>query len=357
MRPALGLISGYSRTGGYRFRPYAMVNVGRSWGARFLTLSEPRRRSSPNLASSDRAEEGGRDTSSSPLQPSNQGQNRPAERPYAPLPAAPAEPSSLEELHKKTVDEYHEWVRREAEKDRRAMKKRSWWSVLKACVAATAIGTLPIFVLSQRQGTIAKAGEDVVGKPDLGGPWTLVDSSGHFVSSRDLRGRYQLIYFGFSFCPDVCPQELEKISQVVEKLEARFGPQTVQPVYISVDPQRDTVAQMASYRRDFHPSLLALTGTPAQIKAVTRLFRVYYNQGLRTGEEDYLVDHSIITYLMDRRGQFLDFFGRNMTVEEIVHKVEKYIAADQKKDQQRKGARISDESGPASARPSGRGNP
>ncbi|KAL8444388.1 hypothetical protein Emag_005483 [Eimeria magna] len=118
-------------------------------------------------------------------------------------------------------------------------------------------------------------------------------------------GKYVLIYFGFSFCPDICPKELEKLTQIINLIDKEHG-EVVQPIFITVDPARDTVAQVAEYCKDFHPRLIGLTGTPglwgsglqSQIKDVTRKFRVYFNQTARTGDEDYLVDHSIIQYFM-----------------------------------------------------------
>lgn len=185
-----------------------------------------------------------------------------------------------------------------------------------------------------------------------------------------------MIYFGFTFCPDICPDECFKQQEVIEKLDEIYkkklgnnnsnninnsltltlsnksnnkssnnsesqsdnntnthallkngGP--VLPVYITIDPNRDSCAQMEEYCKEFHPRLLGLTGTMAMIKKVTRLFRVYYNEGIRTDNtEDYLVDHSIIHYFCDRNGEFVDFFGKNLTADEIVKKIEIKIDAD-----------------------------
>ncbi|KAF8823104.1 SCO1/SenC protein [Cardiosporidium cionae] len=174
---------------------------------------------------------------------------------------------------------------------------------------------------------LAKVKSTTVGKPKLGGPWTLVNQRGNLVSDSDLRGKYQLLYFGFSFCPDICPLELEKQSQVIEELDKIFGP-VVQPIFVTVDPGRDTVAQVEAYCREFHPRLMGLTGTPEQIKQITRSFRVYYNESIRTDDDDYLVDHSIIQYLMGTNGKFKEFFGKNMTAAEMVFSFKKIIISD-----------------------------
>eukprot|EP00922_Rhytidocystis_sp_ex-Travisia-forbesii_P005540 GHVS01008070.1.p1 GENE.GHVS01008070.1~~GHVS01008070.1.p1 ORF type:complete len:301 (-),score=21.71 GHVS01008070.1:217-1119(-) len=177
------------------------------------------------------------------------------------------------------------------------------------------------------------------GTPQLGGPWTLVGRDGRVVSSSDLKGKYQLLYFGFTFCPDVCPQELEKQSLVIERLDKEFGPDVIQAIFITVDPGRDTVAQVQAYCKEFHPRLLGLTGTPGQIKKITRLFRVYFNQGIRTDDEDYLVDHSIIHYLCGKNGSFKDFFGKNLTVTEMTNKISAIIREDRRKEKERQNKR------------------
>ena len=179
--------------------------------------------------------------------------------------------------------------------------------------------------------------EEQIGTPKLGGPWTLYNSkTGGAFTSEDLKGKYQLIYFGFTYCPDICPEELEKQKLVIEGIDkalVKMGKPAglVQPVFITVDPKRDTLAQTRMYVKEFHPKLIGLTGPPDEVKRVTRLFRVYYNEGIKTtssdGEEDYLVDHSIIHYLMGPDNKFVDFYGKNFTSEEIIEKIMGKITA------------------------------
>ncbi|KAF4755383.1 Cu-binding protein, partial [Perkinsus olseni] len=176
-----------------------------------------------------------------------------------------------------------------------------------------------------------------IGKPKLGGPWTLVDCrSGKPLASEQLRGKFYLIYFGFTFCPDICPQELEKAGKAVDIVEKEYGDGTIVPIFVTVDPSRDTCAQTTLYLSEFDPRTIGLTGTHEQIKDITRKFRVYYNQGIRNDSEDYLVDHSIIHYLVGPNGKFIDFYGKNMTADEIAAKIGKEIHRYRKRREERR---------------------
>ncbi|XP_031396371.1 protein SCO1 homolog 1, mitochondrial [Punica granatum] len=153
------------------------------------------------------------------------------------------------------------------------------------------------------------------GKAAIGGPFSLVNDEGKRVTERSLLGKWTLIYFGFTHCPDICPDELQKLAAAVDKIKEKAGIEIV-PVFISVDPERDTVEQVHEYVKEFHPKLIGLTGTPDEIKKVARAYRVYY---MKTAEEDsdYLVDHSIVMYLMDPNMGFVKFFGKNNDVDTL----------------------------------------
>jgi protein SCO1/2 len=150
----------------------------------------------------------------------------------------------------------------------------------------------------------------------IGGPFTLVDQDGRTVTQDDLRGKLALVFFGFTFCPDVCPTELQAIGQTMDLL----GPQAAQvrPVFITVDPARDTPAKMKEYVGLFHPTITGLTGTPEQVSAAARAWRVYYNKVTPPGSSDYLMDHSSYTYLMGRDGSLRALFRPGITPEEMV---------------------------------------
>ncbi len=137
----------------------------------------------------------------------------------------------------------------------------------------------------------------------IGGPFALVDPAGHTVTDRDLRGRYLLVYFGYTFCPDVCPTTLTAIAGALDRL----GPQAahVQPVFITVDPARDTPKVVGQYAAAFSPRILALTGAQPAIDKVAAEYRVYVARHADDGKGDYTVDHSSIIYLMGPDGHFI----------------------------------------------------
>lgn len=143
-----------------------------------------------------------------------------------------------------------------------------------------------------------------IGKALVGGPFTLTDQDGRLVTERDFAGHFMLIFFGYTFCPDICPTELQVMMAAVDEL----GPEgnRIQPIFISVDPARDTPDVLKAYVGNFSPRLLGLTGTPEQIAAVAKAYRVYFSKVEGTqSNADYLMDHSSIIYLMGPDGQFV----------------------------------------------------
>jgi protein SCO1/2 len=167
----------------------------------------------------------------------------------------------------------------------------SWASLF--LTAATLLGVVVYYRTARaRKLTESASRVESVGTPLLGGPWSLVDSSGRPFSSGDLLGRYVLLYFGFTYCPDICPSELQKMAAVVRALEKKPALKgRVAPVFISVDPARDTCEQVGAYCKDFHPDLIGLTGTPGQVAQAAKAFRVYFSEVDRKegdDEADYL---------------------------------------------------------------------
>ncbi|KAJ4704403.1 Protein SCO1, mitochondrial-like protein [Melia azedarach] len=161
------------------------------------------------------------------------------------------------------------------------------------------------------------------GKAAIGGPFNLINHDGKRVTEKNFLGNWTIIYFGFTHCPDICPDELQKLAAAVDKIKEK-GRIDVVPVFISVDPERDTVEQVREYVKEFHPNLIGLTGSSDEIKNVARAYRVYY---MKTAEEDsdYLVDHSIVMYLMSPKMEFVKFFGKNNDVDSLANGVIKEI--------------------------------
>jgi len=171
----------------------------------------------------------------------------------------------------------------------------------------------------------------VTGKPDLGGPFVLVNQRGEPVTDATFKGKYLLLYFGFSYCPDICPSELVKLGKVMDELKKSTQDSfEVKPIFISVDPNRDSLAVLRHYAQDFHPSIDYLTGTKTQIEKVARYFRVYFSKVDENEDEDYLVDHSIVMYLVSPEGEFLDFFTQRMQVTDIANKIVEIVNVNKK---------------------------
>ena len=143
-----------------------------------------------------------------------------------------------------------------------------------------------------------------------GGPFTLTAHTGEKVSNTDFLGRYMLVYFGYSYCPDVCPLDLQKLSVALYSLEKDgYDTTPVQPLFISIDPERDTVEELAGFLPDFHPRLLGLTGTVDEIKAVAQSYKVYFAKREQPDTSDYLMDHSAFIFVMDPDGNYVRLFS------------------------------------------------
>lgn len=164
--------------------------------------------------------------------------------------------------------------------------------------------------------------------PAIGGPFTLIDQTGRTVTEKDFAGKLMLVYFGYTFCPDVCPTTLTTMSQAMTLLGDDAD--RVVPILVTVDPERDTPEQMQMYASYFHPRLVALTGSPDQIADMAKTYRVYYAkvQEEGVGDDAYVMDHSAITYLMGPDGRYLRHFGHGTTAEDMAEGLREAIAAD-----------------------------
>ena len=139
----------------------------------------------------------------------------------------------------------------------------------------------------------------------IGGAFTLTDQNGRTVTERNFDGKYRIMYFGYTFCPDVCPTDVQAIGAAVKKLEASDPALAAKivPVFVTVDPTRDTPAVLKQFVSAFHPRMVGLTGTPAEIAAVSKAYGVYAGKGAMQPGGGYLVNHSRTTYLMDPDGK------------------------------------------------------
>lgn len=158
----------------------------------------------------------------------------------------------------------------------------------------------------------------------IGGPFTLTDHTGRKRALKDFRGRFTLLYFGFTNCPDVCPTDLYSMSKAIEEL----GPdgEKVNLVFVTLDPERDTPEKLAQYISLFHPRLVALTGTPGEIRNAANLYKVYFQKTkLGEGANDYTVDHSAFVYLLDPEGRYLGFYPPNTSPDRIAQIVRQWL--------------------------------
>ena len=159
---------------------------------------------------------------------------------------------------------------------------------------------------------------------DIGGPFTLTDQTGATVTDKEVMAKPALVYFGYTSCPDVCPLDNARNSAAVDILEEQGF--EVTPVFITIDPARDTVPVMADYSASFHPRMVGLTGSAAQIKAAAQAYRVY-SKKQDGGDEFYAMDHTVFTYLMLPGSGFAEFYKREVTAQDMARSVGCFLQA------------------------------
>jgi len=186
-------------------------------------------------------------------------------------------------------------------------------------LAALALIALVGWQASRWFGADSPAGEAVV----IGGPFSLTASDGRRVTDQDFRGRWMLIYFGFTFCPDVCPTELAVMAAALDALGDDAA--DIQPILITLDQERDTVEVLRDYVAAFHPRLIGLTGTLAEIQAVAGAYRVFFQKTEPDASGDYVVDHSSVVYLMDPAGDYVAVFGRDVDAVAMAEGLRHYL--------------------------------
>jgi len=158
------------------------------------------------------------------------------------------------------------------------------------------------------------------GMPQIGGHFTLIDQHGAHRSTTEFLGKYMLIYFGYSFCPDICPLGLQNMSGALTILGRDLD--DVVPIFVTIDPERDTVGNLKIYATNFHSKFIMLTGAPQEVSPVLKSYKVYAAKAKPDGTmADYLMDHSTLIYLMDREGHFMKSFPHTIAPEDLAKAV------------------------------------
>jgi len=194
------------------------------------------------------------------------------------------------------------------------MKKSTRIGLLLAIVIIAAAAGLAEWLVI-RDPDVTKAPSGIIANVKIGGPFTLTDHTGRQVTERDYLGNFTLVFFGYTFCPDVCPTELGDIALALDEL----GDDSIAitPLMISIDPERDTPATLAEYVPLFHERLIGLTGTPEQIKQVAEAYRVLYRRVEDPNYTFYLMDHTSFVYLLDPEGKVASLFRYGTSPEEM----------------------------------------
>lgn len=200
------------------------------------------------------------------------------------------------------------------------MSRRVFFSLV-AVAIAVGVGVVSAkiyFALQERnaRGPAAPGQIRVSADTPLGGPFTLTNQDGQHVTEIDFRGRFMLVYFGYTYCPDVCPTELNTIALAMKAL----GPDAKQvvPIFITVDPERDTPAVLKTYLASFGPEFVGLTGSPQEIAAAAQAYRVYYKKEVDASDpENYSMDHTSLLYLMGKNGKIVALFRTGAKPEDL----------------------------------------
>ncbi|GAA0725818.1 SCO family protein [Sphingomonas japonica] len=185
-----------------------------------------------------------------------------------------------------------------------------------------------LLLLSACNGQPAQpAAEPPLAGASIGGPFVLTDQTGKTVRDTDFAGQYRIVYFGYTFCPDVCPVDVQNIGAGLKALE-RSDPAIaakITPIFITVDPERDTVPVVGQFVAAFHPRMVGLTGSPQAIAKVAKEFAIFYEKRQAPGAAEYLVDHSRQAYLMDPDGKPLALLPADVGGVEVAAEIKRWV--------------------------------
>ncbi len=198
-------------------------------------------------------------------------------------------------------------------------------------VMAVAVGLLAgaaaalVLVVGPQLGTAPGTEQTTTGKALIGGPFSLEDASGKRVTEKDFAGRPMLVYFGFTNCPDICPAGLQVIAAALDKLGPKADGLT--PIFITLDPERDTPKVIGEYVKSFNPRIVGLSGSADDIAAVAKAYRVYYKKvaDANSTSGNYSVDHSAYMYLVSPTGEYITHFPHNVDVDQLAAELAKVL--------------------------------
>lgn len=202
-------------------------------------------------------------------------------------------------------------------------------AIVAAAIAAAALGVMAFVGFRGTDDQYAQCRGSAIsgGAAQVGGPFTLVDETGRTVTDADVITEPSLVYFGYTFCPDVCPLDNARNAETVEILEGRG--KIVKPVFITVDPQRDTPEVLTEFTDVLHPRMVGLTGTEDQIRAASQAYRTYYKkqEADQADPDYYLIDHTTFTYLVFPGEGSIEFFRRDLAPDQMADQVQCFLDA------------------------------
>ena len=197
---------------------------------------------------------------------------------------------------------------------------QKFYAILVLATVAISLITITVYVLIfKNEGNIFAEcrGGQVAG--NIGGSFSLINQDGLVVTDIDVIKEPSLLYFGYTFCPDICPLDTYRNVEAVRILDKKGF--SVTPIFVTFDPQRDTIEVLKEFSDFMHPKMIALTGSVEQIKKITKKYRVYYKKQNNDDQQNYLIDHTAFTYLVLPEIGFVDFFRRELTAEQLADKV------------------------------------